>query len=676
MEEHKQTPVTNQEAEEKEQQATPKAEKETPESATADEANQTDNGSEAAAEKAQTQETLPEEEKTPEASTKEPDEPAKSEEKDDEQQHDKAPEKTEEEIKASYDRLSREELVVKLKELVEEDNINIIKTRVALVKVTFHRLNKQAKQKRYEGFIADGGKKEDYQSVEDETEIHFNQAFDIYKEKKHRYIEEQEKIKQVNFEEKNKILNELKELINSEESLKKTYDDFRDLQDRWKQIGMVPKSEVNNLWQNYHFLVEKFFDKVKINRELRDLDMKKNLEAKVELCEQAEELLLESSISKSFKELQKLHDKWREVGPVPREQKDEIWERFKATSDKINQRRRDYFARMREEQEKNLASKTALCEKAESLLEEDPQTIKGWHKKTDEINELLRIWKTIGRVPKKHNEEIWSRFKTYLDTFFSNKKAFFNKIKQHQLENYNQKLVLTQQAEALKDSTDWKNTTRDLINLQKEWKNIGPVPRKHSDKIWKRFRAACDEFFTRKQDYFANINQREEDNLKAKHELIEKLINFEFGDDRNANMETLKEFQREWMEIGYVPIKEKDKVQQQFREAIDKKFDELKVNTVEARALNYQTHLESIKEHKESNEADRILNRERKVIQNKVSKLEEDLQLWENNIGFLANSKNANVLKNEFERKIEKARQELKTLKAKLKVLRTTRNND
>ncbi|MCF8302792.1 MAG: DUF349 domain-containing protein [Bacteroidales bacterium] len=625
----------------------------------------------------------PEKEKSPD----EPEKPGENEEPletsgetegedhDDEELEEEEP-ASEEEIEASYDKLSREELVSKLEELVQEDNINTIKTRVALIKVTFHKLNKEAREKRYNDFLSDGGNAEDFQAVEDEVETRFNQAFNIYKEKKARHIEEQEKVKQANLEEKKKILEELKELINSEESLKKTYDDFRDLQERWKHAGMVPKAEVNNLWQNYHFLVEKFFDKVKINKELRDLDMKKNLEAKVELCEKAEELLIESSITKSFKELQKLHDKWREIGPVPRDQKDNIWERFKATSDKINQRRREYFAKMREEQEKNLASKAALCEKAEQLLEEEPQTIKEWQKKTDEINELLRIWKSIGRVPKKHNEEIWNRFKAYLDTFFSNKKVFFNKIKQQQLENYNLKLDLTQQAEALKDSTDWKNATRDLINLQKEWKKIGPVPRKHSDKIWKRFRAACDEFFNRKQDYFSNINEREAENLKIKRELIDKVKNFELGEDRKANLDALKEFQRQWMEVGYVPIKEKDKVQQQFREAINEQFERLKVNAVEARALNYQTHLESIRESKDSNEADRILNKERKIIQNKISKLEEDLQLWENNIGFLANSKNANVLKQEFEQKIDKARQELKTLKAKLKVLRTTRNND
>jgi hypothetical protein len=430
---------------------------------------------------------------------------------------------------------------------------------------------------------------------------------------------------------------------------------------------MVPAGEVSNLWQSYHFLVEKFFDKVKINKELRDLDMKKNLELKIELCEKTEELLLETSIIKSFKLLQQYHQEWKDIGPVPQEQNDEIWERFKAATDKINERRREHYGKLQEEQEKNLLAKTDLCEKAEELLTATPATFREWQQQTNKMNELFKLWRSIGRAPKKSNNEIWDRFKGSMNTFYNNKKEFMKTIKDEQLNNYNLKVDLCVQAENMKDSTDWKKTTQELIKLQNEWKNIGPVPRKHSDKIWKRFRAACDEFFNSKSDHFSNIHEKENENLEKKKDLIERVKKQKFGEDKSKNLDILKEFQREWMNIGFVPMKEKDNVQKEFRTAIDSRLDELQISTTELSNASYATRMEAVKD---SPEASRVYRKEINFLNNKISKLREDVNLWENNLGFFANSKKADLLKQEFEQKIVKAKQELAGMEAKVKYLR------
>lgn len=570
--------------------------------------------------------------------------------------------------------LTREQLVEKLEDLVKDSNVNDIKSSVSAIKVAFLKLNKEFKHEEYQKLAQQNDDAEPESAQEpvilqdDAVEERFKAAFNIYKQNKAKYNEEQEKIKIQNLEAKNLILEELKVLINSEETLKKTYDEFKALQERWKTIGMVPKSEINTLWQNYHFLVEKFFDKVKINKELKDLDLKKNLEAKIQLCERAEELLLETSIIKSFKQLQQYHEEWKEIGPVPQDKKDELWDRFKSATEKINERRREYYTEIQDGQEQNLAAKQILCEKAEQVLAQEVDSIKGWQDASNQITELLKIWKTIGPAPKKQNNEIWSRFKGSLDSFFNAKKDFFNKLKEQQIHNYNLKLDLCLQAESLRTSTDWKNTTRDLINLQAEWKKIGPVPRKQSDKIWKRFRAACDEFFASKAEYFKNIQSHEDDNLKLKLELIEKVKTFEIGDDRNKAIDSLKEFQRQWMDIGFIPIKEKEKLQNEFRSAINKHFEKLKVDSFTAGAQNYRSKIDKMT--KDAPEAGRIINKEKNFLMGKIQQLQDDIKLWENNIGFFANSKTANLLKTEFEKKINKAKEEVAMYEAKLKMLR------
>jgi hypothetical protein len=562
--------------------------------------------------------------------------------------------------------LNRQELVELMEETVKEDDISVIRKKVALIKVTFLKVNKEEQHKRYEEFSASGQDKAEFDSSEDELEKRFNKAFSIYHDKRQVFLDNQEHLKHKNLEAKKIILEELKALIDSEESLKKTYDEFKILQEKWKDIGMVPKNEVNNLWQSYHFLVEKFFDKVKINKELRDLDLRKNMESKIELCEKTEELLLESSILKSFKQLQKYHQVWKEIGPVPQDKKDEIWERFKNATDKINQRRREHYDKLQESFENNLMAKTALCEKAEEMIQQENNSIKDWQRNTDQITELLKVWKTIGPAPRKQNDEIWERFKTTLDNFFAGKKEYFQKIKDEQLNNYNLKLDLCAQAEALKSSTDWRKTTQDLIRLQNEWRIIGPVPRKLSDKIWKRFRGACDEFFHSKSEFFTNIGKNESDNLKLKEDMIKKVDEFAFGEDKTANLETLKGFQREWMEIGHVPIKEKERLQNEFRVVINKQLDKLKISKSDLQNINYRNRIEGLKDTPNS---DRMMGNERVLLMNKKKKIEEEIKLWENNIGFFSHSKKSSQMKEEFERKIEASKQEVKELNDKIKFL-------
>ncbi|MDZ7740628.1 MAG: DUF349 domain-containing protein [Bacteroidota bacterium] len=587
------------------------------------------------------------------------------EESDEEEDEDEIDDET---SKQTFDEMSRQELVEVLEETVKESDISKIKTRVSLIKVAYLSRTSSEQQEKIEENIEIKDEEGESAEEKDALQERFDMAFSVYRQNKSQYTKKLEKKKQENLEFKKQILEDLKELINSEETLKNTYDQFRELQEKWKEIGMVPRSEVNNLWQSYHFLVEKFFDKVKINKELRDLDLKKNLEAKIELCEKAEELLLETSIIRSFKELQKLHEKFKEIGPAPQDKKDEVWERFKSATDKINDRRREHYAQLTGQQEGNLEAKTALCVKAEELLGRKNEGMKDWQENTRQMNELFKVWKTIGPAPKKHNDEIWSRFRSSLNTFFENRREFFNQVKEQQLNNYNLKLDLCAQAEAVQDNADWRKTTEDLIRLQKEWKKIGPVPRKNSDKIWKRFRAANDHFFKKKSEYFSNIHEHEAKNLEDKKALIGEVKNYSFGDDKKENLKVIKEFQRRWMDVGHVPIKEKDSIQNEFRKVIDAQMEKLKISTMEISQMAYKNKVENLKDDPNARKA---LGRERNFLNGKISKLREDIHLWENNVGFLASSKKADILKNEFMKKIDKAKQDLKVFEAKLKYLNT-----
>ncbi|MDP1621718.1 MAG: DUF349 domain-containing protein [Bacteroidales bacterium] len=571
------------------------------------------------------------------------------------------------ETHVSFESMSRAELVESLEKSLAEDDFNTVKTKIALIKFSFLKKKKDESMQKTDETPEDDDIKQEHAPEQDELDLKFNELFIIYRASKARHSEEQEKIKQENLKKKFEILDGLRELISSEETLKRTYDEFKALQERWKEIGMVPRTEINNLWQNYHFLVEKFFEKVKLNKELKDLDLKKNLEAKMALCEKTEELLLETSVLKSFKKLQKYHEEWKDLGPVPSDKKEEIWERFKNTTDKINDRRREHYSLIEEDQNKNLETKTALCEQCEIVAGLPNESIRDWQDNTNKINDLLKIWKNIGPVPQKVNAEIWKRFKTSLDSFFAVKKEYFDKLKEQQMHNYNLKVELCMQAEALNSSTDWRNTTHELIRLQGEWKKIGPVPRKHSDRIWKRFRSACDVFFNAKQAYFSNIHASEGENLDKKNNLMIRLKEHKFGDDKSANLEALKNFQREWTEIGHVPMKEKDRLHNEFRALINEHLDKLQISEVEMSAVSFQAKIEHMKN---DPNARRVIGKEREFLSTKITKMKEEITLWENNIGFFAKSKSALIVKEEFESKINKAKSELKVLEAKMKILK------
>jgi len=576
-----------------------------------------------------------------------------------------------EDFSEKFAKLDREELVLAIEALVKNEDVSFIRKQIGFIKVAYHKLTRSEKEKLADQSVEVGDELAEVVEAEsdqqDPLKIRFDEAFKVYKSKKSEFDQVLDSQKQENLVGKEAILEALRQLIESEEELKKTYDQFRDLQERWRNIGAVPQLAKNNLWNNYHFLIEKFFDKVKINKELKDLDLKKNLELKTELCEKAEELLLETSIVTSFQKLQKLHETWKETGPVPNDKKDEIWERFRAATVKLNQRREGHYKGLSQEQDKNFAAKLVLCEKAEQIAELGADNPRTWQEQTNEINELFKVWKTIGFAPKKVNNEIWNRFRIALNTFFRNKKEYLGRFKDVQTENYNQKLNLCIQAEALKDSTDWSKATNEFISLQNQWKSIGKVPPKFSDKIWKRFRGACDEFFIRKSEFFASIDQTQDKNLNLKKGLIEKIKNHPYTADNTDNLKIINEFQRQWMEIGHVPIKLKDKIHSEFRKAIDEKFESLGITRKAKTALSFRNKLDNIKSNPN---ADNIIYKERTFLINRISQLQNDINLWENNIGFFASSKKADLLKKEFEDKIENAKQDIAIMEEKLKILR------
>ncbi len=570
-----------------------------------------------------------------------------------------------EEPTVDYSSYTREQLVDALKELVENESILRIKNRVASIKLAFVPLNKAYQDEQFEAFLADGGNKDEYQSTDDQTAANYRKYINKYRENRKKYQEEQETVKLKNLASKQEILEELKKLIEVDDTLKQTHEDFKVLQEKWKSIGEVPRAEINNLWQTYHFLVEKFFNKVKINRELRMLDLKRNLEQKIELCEKVEELLVDTSINDSFKRLQQYREQWRTIGPVPTDKNEEIWARFYNAAEQVDQRRKEFYDQRKEEMDKNLLAKTALCEKAEELTSKHPEKINAWNEISNELNDMLKVWKTIGPVPKDVNEEIWERFKSTLDKFFEAKKEHFENLKGEQANNYNLKVDLCLQAEAISKRDDWKKATEDLLKLQEEWKKIGTVPRKMSDKIWARFRSACDEFFARKTEYYSGKKGVEAENLAKKREIIEKVKQFEFGEDKEQNLAIIKDFQRQWMEIGHVPVAEKDKLYKEFRDTINAHFERLKVSVREAQETMYRERLKTVS----GSDMSKFVSEEKRDLQDKIQKLKADLILWENNLGFLANSKNATLLKEEFEKKMQSARQQIALLEAKLKIL-------
>ncbi len=565
-----------------------------------------------------------------------------------------------------YSKHTQIELVNALREVLAESETHDIREEVDAIKAVFYKNIQDNEETAKQQFIEDGGAEEDFKAEEDPYENDIKDLLKEYRQIRIDHSKQLEHEKEDNLQRKYEVIEKIKGLINTEESINKTFNEFRDLQLEWREIGLVPQAKMKDLWDLYHFHVENFYDYIKINRELRDLDLKKNLEMKIKLCEKAEELLLDSSIIRAFNTLQKFHEQWREIGPVPREQKDDIWERFKAATTKINKRHQEYFEGRKVEQKENLEAKTALCEKVEEINDKGIDSHKDWDQFSREIIELQKVWRTIGFAPRKDNNKIYERFRTACDKFFDDKRDFYSKNKEEQQNNLQLKIDLCVQAESLKDSMDWKKTTQDFINIQKKWKDVGPVPRKQSDVIWKRFRTACDYFFDKKSEHFSDVDSEQVDNLKLKEELIQEIKAFKSFESARQNLESLKEFQRRWSEIGHVPFKKKEEIQVRFRQEINKLYDELNIDEEKRNILRFRTKMSSFSE---SSKGQNKMRFERDKYMNKMKQLENDLVTLENNIGFFANSKNAESLIADVNKKIEVTKQKIELLKEKIRVI-------
>jgi hypothetical protein len=531
-------------------------------------------------------------------------------------------------------------------------------------KVAFYKAWKQEVEKHKKEYLAAGNPEESFVPPTDKDEERLKELFGEYRKKRDTFLALSEEQKEANHKAKLQIIEELKALIDGSETLNQTFNAFRDLQNRWKEIGAVPQGVVKDLWDTYHLHVENFYNFVKINKELRDLDLKKNYEAKIELAEQAEALLLDPSPVSSFHKLQKFHEQWREAGPVSGEYKEALWDRFREASSKINKRHQEYFEGIKEEQQRNLELKTGLCEQTEELLGVEYESRKEWEAVSEKLIEIQKVWKTIGFAPKKDNTKIYERFRAACDRFFEKKRSFYSQAKGEMDANLQAKIALCERAEALADSTEWKKATDELIALQKEWKTIGPVPRKQSDIVWKRFRKACDAFFGNKSSHFSETDSQYAANLAAKRALLDEIRAFRIG-DREESFGALKDFQRRWGEIGFVPIREKDKLQAEYREVIDALFAELKGSDRDRKVERFREKVSTMK----GGGAGRPLRNERERLYNKVKQLEADIALLENNIGFFAKSKNAEGMIREVNNKIARTKEEMAVLIEKIKVI-------
>lgn len=566
-----------------------------------------------------------------------------------------------------YSTMDREGLIEALEGLMGEE-MQAIKGRAAAIRNRFNELNREAQKTVYEAFLANGGNKDEYEAKNDGVAERFYALYDKYRERRQQFLAEQEEQKRRNLEAKQALIEELRTLVDAGgEQVRTALDKFNEIQERWKAIGEVPREQMNDLWQSYHFQIEQFFAKLKMNRELRDLDQKHNLEEKIKLCEKAEELIVEPSITKAFKGLQELRAQWKEIGPVPAEQNEEIWQRFCNAANQVDERRKEYYEQRKEELEHNLLAKQALIEKAEGLTAERPASVREWNELTASLDELLKVWKTIGPVPREVNEEIWTKFKGMIDRHYAEKKEHFATLKEEQETNYQKKVELCLKAEAIAQREDWKKATEELLQLQQEWKEVGAVSRKVSEKLWQRFRGACDQFFAKKGEFFKERRTSESENLAKKEAIIAELKAHQFGDNREENLTAIKDFQRRWAEVGFVPAAEKERLHKEFRGEIDHIFEQLKISAREAEETAYRERLKNV-----AGDAKRFVSGERQELQEKIEKLRNDLNLWENNLGFLASSKQADLLKQEFEKKMQGARQQIALLQAKLRILKET----
>ena len=555
--------------------------------------------------------------------------------------------------------LSEKELVALFASKIESEPVQTLRPVVEAIKIALYKQHRAKVEAEKRAFVEAGGDEAAFTPSVDEDEVRFKELFAVYRNERDKHIAMLEANKEDNLKVKLTIIDELKELINSEENINTTFARFRELQQRWKEAGLVPQQNVKDVWETYNLYVENFYNYIKINRELRDLDLKKNYEAKFALCEQAEELALESQIVEAFRKLQKLHDEWRETGPVAIEFKEALWDRFKEASSRINKRHQEHFETLKSEQMKNLALKQELCEKTEALLTRETLTRKDWNKASEELLEIQKVWKTIGFAPKKDNNRIYERFRMACDKFFELKRNFYAGVKNEMEHNLALKQELCAEAEALATSEDWKHATDELIALQARWKQVGPVARRHSDAIWKRFRAACDKFFERKSAHFSSVDSEHEENLKLKRALIEEM---KAADIKSGGFDMVKEFQRRWSQIGFVPIKQKDALQKEYKAIVDGMFSTLR-SSERDRSMN------RFKERVSNMKGGNQLRSERERLYNKIKQMEQDIALLENNIGFFSKSKNAEALIADVREKIARSKRDMAELIEKVRLI-------
>lgn len=564
-------------------------------------------------------------------------------------------------------KLSKDEILEKLTQLVAA-SAESARSEIEALKQAYYKLRRNEVEELKKAFLADGGEEKDFQAPADTTEEKLKELLTVYKEKRAAILAEEEKKKAANYASKLALIDKLKALTESQDDFNKLYNEFKDIQQQWKDTGDVPAEHVNELWRNYQQYTERFYDIIKINNQFRDYDFKKNLELKNGLCEAVEKLDNEPDVVSAFHQLQKLHQQWREIGPVSKELREELWTRFKTASTAINKKHQEHFEKIKAKEQENLVAKTAICEEIEQIDFSKLNTFKDWEEKNKEVIGLQEKWKTIGFAPKKANIKIFERFRAACDVYFSKKSEFYKSIKETMDKNLELKRNLCERAEALKDSTDWKEATDQFIALQKEWKTVGSVARKHSDAIWKRFISACDYFFEQKNKNNASQKSVEHENLAAKKTLIEKINALDNEDDHDEAFARLKEYMSEWNTIGYVPFKEKDKIYKQYHEAVDTQYDRLKIDRSERKMQTFRSNLSDMSDkskNKVYNERDRLMRQ--------YERLKNEVGTYENNIGFLSvSSKGGSGLLKEMNRKIEKLKEEMELIVKKIDAIDET----
>ncbi len=567
-------------------------------------------------------------------------------------------------IKTDYSNHSRQQLVDALKLLVDGE-IEQIKEDVESIKQLFYKKQKSELEELKKLFVENGGEETEFKAQIDDLESTLKSLLNDYKARKSALIAKLEQEKEQNLLQKHHILEQMKNLVESNDDVSSHITEFKNLQQKWKSIGNVPATVATTLWKQYNIYQEKFWDLIKINNEFREYDFKKNLEAKTLICEAAERLAEVEDVISAFQQLQKFHAEWHELGPVSREHRDEIWNRFKEALSVINKKHQGHFDSIRQIEEENQAVKTALCEKIEAFDYKTLNTYKAWDDATQAILAWQEEWRTLGFAPRKTNQQLFERYRSVCDAFFAAKNEFYKASKNVLNQNLDKKKALCEQAEALKDSTDWKDTTDKLIQLQKEWKMVGPIAKKISDELWKRFITACDYFFELKNKSVSSTKSVEGDNLLKKKELIQKIQSLKNEGNAAETLTTLRAFMAEWNTIGHVPFKEKDKVYKEYREAVDMQFEVLNVDASQRRLDNFKNNLKDI-----SSKGENKLYREREKLVRAYEHLKSEIATYENNIGFFSSaSKKGGGLIKEMERKIEALKDESKLIEEKIKLI-------